>query len=1455
MQSLGVMTSAAAAASLLLAAGCGGAPTSSPQPTSVTPDRGLVSLPAAVVIAGRDFAANVTTDFTHGDPSTLDARFQAFLGATPLLDVRLHADGTLSATVPAGLQAGLHDLTVVDPVGRSGTLPGAYRGLSAADVAGLVASYRFDAIGPQQAWSPFTVTITAIDAAGGAVADFNGAVALSDLTATAVPGSPARFRSGVWTGAVEVRAPHAADVLAVVDALGKRGTSAPFPVAPTPAAALRFSTPARSAVAGQCSGPGQPLTVELADAFGLPTVAAGAIALAPTLDPGLELFADAACTVPAASPAFPAGSGSLTLWFRSTRAGSATVTLSATSLGGASQVETIAAGTPARIAFVTPPRTVVAGSCSPASTLEVRDAWDNPALGSATTLALTASPSAGFGFFSDSACTVAAATIATATATARADLWFRGTVAQPVTVSASGAGLAAASQLETVTSGAADRLAFTTAARTATAGGCSGVVTVELRDPLGNVGAATASVPLGLLGAPAAGTTFYADPGCTIPLAAGEPAIVPGGSGASFHFAATAAGTLRVTVSATGLTSASQDETIVPALPAAIAFTTAPQSVPAGSCSAVTGLETRDAFGNVATAGSAVAVALAATPSAGFAFFGDAGCVTPVSGATFAAGASAASFWFRGTVTGSVRVDATAPGLAGASQAETISPAAADRLAFTTAPQSVAAGACSAAVTVQSRDALGNASAVPAATTVTLSASPPAGFAFFSDATCATATNSVTLAASSSQATFWLKGTVAQGVTVDAAATGLGGASQAETITPAPADRLAFTTSPQTVTAGGCSAATGLATRDAWGNASSVAAPTRIDLTAAPAGGFGFYSDASCSTPVASLSVGAGGGSATFHFRGTAAGSVAVTATVAGWTPVSQGETLVGGAATQLRWDAIPTPEMADRAFSVRLAALDAWGNLDTAFAGTATLSLTVNPAIAPAPTLACAAGCSGLTTGSFASGAWTGRVAISGPASPDAASPDHWLVATSALPSATSNGFAVVGLPVRSPPTARVTAAPGAARTGQAVLFDSSGSSDYQTATADLLVSWDFTGTATAAPGWPTAGAPWTGWTTLKTASNTFSTAGRKAVRVAVRDADGDVGFGTVTVLAYGGGGDTICVVDTDVDVDDGATSCVGGAAGFGADGKLSFPEAMRLLAQDGTITFASPMTIRGSGTWSLPRRMTIHGYGVVFANKTFSVSQGTGANPVRFIGAELTGQTAPVTINAGFNAVFEDVWFHDSAGIETWTGTRLDRVRMERCTGACVTIRDTSSSGYLTVRASAFRGSGSGTAIQGLNADGGPPTADVATSLFTGFQLAILLPTNGATTIVNDTFEANGTAIEYRGSGGHVLRNNVFSNQGVAAVTVGTGTTFTSRDHHQLWQNASDGPLATDANVLASDPRYLFPAVGDYRLSLGSPAVDSGVDTGLNLLPAFPSSTPRFLGAGPDRGGYETW
>src|SRR6185369_537190 len=96
-------------------------------------------------------------------------------------------------------------------------------------------------------------------------------------------------------------------------------------------------------------------------------------------------------------------------YFKGTTTGAATLTASVDGgvplLTSATQVENIGVGPPSKLAFTTPIYSVVADTCSPPVTVEVRDSMSFPVNPmSAISVILDGTPDAGFSLYSDLGC-------------------------------------------------------------------------------------------------------------------------------------------------------------------------------------------------------------------------------------------------------------------------------------------------------------------------------------------------------------------------------------------------------------------------------------------------------------------------------------------------------------------------------------------------------------------------------------------------------------------------------------------------------------------------------------------------------------------------------------------------------------------------------------------------------------------------------------------------------------------------------------------------------------------------------------------------------------------------------------------------------------------------------------------------------------------------------------------
>jgi len=210
---------------------------------------------------------------------------------------------------------------------------------------------------------------------------------------------------------------------------------------------------------------------------------------------------------------------------------------------------------------------------------------------------------------------------------------------------------------------------------------------------------------------------------------------------------------------------------IVSSAPSALAFTSPAQTLPSGVCSAALTLQSQLSSGTPANVGSTEVL----TPSgpAGTSFYTDSGCTTAVTSGslTIPTGSNTANFYMKASVAGSPGITVTGSGAftATATQPETVTPS---KLVFTSTAQTLNAGVCSAALTVQSQDSVGNPSNV--GTTETLAPSGPAGTTFYVDSLCTTAVtaSNLTIAVGANSASFYMKDTTAGSPQITVTGTG-----------------------------------------------------------------------------------------------------------------------------------------------------------------------------------------------------------------------------------------------------------------------------------------------------------------------------------------------------------------------------------------------------------------------------------------------------------------------------------------------------------------------------------------------------------------------------------------------------------------------------------------------------------------------------------------------------------
>ncbi len=431
----------------------------------------------------------------------------------------------------------------------------------------------------------------------------------------------------------------------------------------------------------------------------------------------------------------------------------------------------------------------------------------------------------------------------------------------------------------TISSAAASQLVYTSSAVTTTAGVASSTITVERRDAYGNP--ATSGTTSVTLSSSSTGTVTFSS---------GSPvSINSGASTASFTYTDQQAGTPTVTAASSGLTSATQGETVNPAAVSAAhsVISASPTAITANgtSTSTITVTE-KDAYGNSLTASGGLPVLSTSA--------GSLGSVTDNGNGTYTATLTSA------TTAGTANVTGTIGGTAiGTSASVVFTPGAPTHLVFVVQPTTTTAGtAISPSVTVYVEDANGNvvtndnSSVTISGTTFTggstLTVAVVNGVATFSGLHPTTAGSGLTLTASDGE----LTGATSAPFTVNAAA----------------ASQLVVTTQPGNGTGGSALATQPVVTlADPYGN---TVKGTAQDVTVA------IYNNAGGGTlsGTATVAVDTGTGAATFSGLSIDKVGTGYTLTVTGstvnpsaGTMVSSGFDITAGAAARLVFTTQPS--------------------------------------------------------------------------------------------------------------------------------------------------------------------------------------------------------------------------------------------------------------------------------------------------------------------------------------------------------------------------------------------------------------------------------------------------------------------------------------------------------------------------------------------------------------------
>lgn len=769
-------------------------------------------------------------------------------------------------------------------------------------------------------------------------------------------------------------------------------TSTPFDISPAPASQLVFGTAPQSLVAGACS---PAATAVAQDALGnaSPVAAATAVDLSSTSS-GATFYSDPGCATAVTSVTLNAGQSAVSLYWKDTAAGAPTLTAQASGLGQVSQAQQVVNAAPAALAFVTPPGTAAAGACSSVATVQSRDPFGNPAPLSSATAVTWASTSSAGGFFSDPSCLVAVTGAVISAGASTASFYYADTAAGAPSLDASGGGFTRASQVWTINPGPPRRLAFAGPPPALLAGDCSGALLIEAQDDYGNRSSVSAALQL-TLSSTSSGGSFYATASCGGAL--GSATLPQGQATATVYYRDTRSGTAQLRATAAGFTDATSTVTVLPAVASRLRFTSPPQQVVAAGCSAAATIASQDAFGNAAPVAQATGVALSSSSGTG-GFYSDSACSAQLTAAAIAAGDATATFYWSDLTAGAPTLTASSPPLLPASQAQAVIAGPPARLSFVTAPQSLGAGDCSAAATIELQDSHGNRATAPADLALSL-ASDSTSVRFSSTPTCGTAVGLLTLPAGSSEATFYWRETRAGAPILRVSAAAFATVSQTQQVTSGTAARLAFSVPPSDAAAGASiSPDVAVTVVDGFDNpVTSSAAVVALTLAVNPSGG----------ALAGTVSRAASGGTAVFpglSLSRAGQGYALLASSSALASATSPSFDIVPGPPSRLVFVTQPTDAVAGAIIApqVQVAVEDAFGNRVAGSTASVALAIGRNPA-------------GGALSGTASATASAG-VASFGDLSIDQPGAGYTLEAASGvLANATSSSFDVLGRPASS--------------------------------------------------------------------------------------------------------------------------------------------------------------------------------------------------------------------------------------------------------------------------------------------------------------------------------------------------------------------------------------------------------------------------------------------------------
>lgn len=480
------------------------------------------------------------------------------------------------------------------------------------------------------------------------------------------------------------------------------------------------------------------------------------------------------CTDSVTSASIPSGQSTTTVYYKKTSPGPTNLQVDAVAFAPGQLSVTITIGPGATLSISANATTSTAVDCLPYVTT-MSDAYGNVANAPSDLAVGLGGAGTSGAFYSNTTCTSAITSVTLMSGTPSATYYYKKTVPGTTTLLATRSGKTTGQRDVTVVTGPPAQLAYTVFSTPISPSSCRGY-TVQLRDGSGNAVSSPGSLDI----APSDGQsgTFYSNSTCTT-VVPNTFAIPSGQNAASFYYKQATSGTHTIALTSTYPT-LSRSLVVSTGVPQKLNLGVAPSPIVQNVCMAYR-IDRLDEQSLGASTSAAVTLSVSGH-AADSSTHTDSACTSTSGALVIPASQTSLTFYFKKASPGTVNLSFAASGSSLTSTSKTIvvSSGTASVLVFSAGATSIRRSTCS-AYTIETRDEAGVVRAVPSNTTVTLSDGESGNF--YADSTCTTPASSLTIAAGTSNKTFYYARLATGTITLTAAASGMTSGTRAVTVT------------------------------------------------------------------------------------------------------------------------------------------------------------------------------------------------------------------------------------------------------------------------------------------------------------------------------------------------------------------------------------------------------------------------------------------------------------------------------------------------------------------------------------------------------------------------------------------------------------------------------------------------------------------------------------------------